>query len=189
MAIHRLILTYENDYTFSVVILGEHDLQQDPDGDRAKRFNRTIQNIIVHEGYDKGFQGGASPHDIALIRVNEMIPLYNENDPKISNVIPVCLPWNINDPGRQITVEDKLIGLGWGKVTNNNVLHLKRFLRNRAGAGILQQLKVPGISKRVCQAYDAFKNIELDLRFQLCAGGEEGLWIKFIISTFASPNE
>ena len=174
MAIHRLILTYENDYTFSVVILGEHDLQQDPDGDRAKRLTLPIQNIIIHERYDKDFQGGASPNDIALIRVNEMIPLYDEKDPQISNVKPVCLPWNINDPGRQIYTGDKLIGLGWGKVTNNNFLHLRNFLRHRTGTGILQQLEVPGISKRICQAYDAFKNIELDLRFQLCAGGEEG---------------
>ena len=171
------------------MILGEHDLKQDPDGNRAKRFIRPIQYIIIHEGYDKGFRGGASPHDIALIRVNEMIPLYDEKDPQISNVKPVCLPWNINDPGRQIYTGDKLIGLGWGKVTNNNFLHLRNFLRHRAGTGILQQLEVPGISKRTCQAYDAFKNIELDLRFQLCAGGKEGLWIKFIISTFAGPNE
>ena len=162
------------DYICSVIILGEHDLKQDPDGNRAKRFIRPIQNIIVHEGYDKGFQGGASPHDIALIRVNEIIPFFDKKDTKISNVKPVCLPWNIDDPGRQIYSGDKLIGLGWGRVTNDNVANLERFLRNRAGVGILQQLKVPGISKRACQAYDAFKNIELDLRFQLCAGGEEG---------------
>ena len=102
-----------------------------------------------------------------------MIPLYDD-DPKISNVKPVCLPWSINDPGREIYSGNKLIGLGWGRITNNRIAHFWNFRRNRAGAGILQQLTVPGISKRTCEAHDAFKKIELDLRFQLCAGGEEG---------------
>ena len=155
------------------MILGEHDLKQDPDGNRAKRLIQPIQDIIVHESYDKEYQGGASPNDIALIRVNKMITLFDD-DPNISNVKPVCLPWNSNDPGRQMYSGDELIGLGWGRITNNNIAHLKRFLRNKAGVGILQQLTVPAISNTACRSHEALEKIELDLRFQLCAGGEEG---------------
>ena len=103
-----------------------------------------------------------------------MIPLFDQDNIKISNVIPVCLPWNINDPGRQLYTGNRLTVLGWGRITNSEVRHLWNFLRNRAGAGVLQQLEVPGISRRTCKESDAFKNSELDLRFQLCAGGEDG---------------
>ena len=159
------------------MILGEHDLKQDPDGNRAKRLIQPIQDIIVHESYDKEYRGGASPNDIALIRVNKMITLFDD-DPNISNVKPVCLPWNSNDPGQKIIPGAELIGLGWGRITNKKIANLRKFLLFRAGTGVLQQLIVPGISKRTCRSQ--VKNIELDSRFQLCAGGEEGKYIKFV---------
>ena len=94
---------------FSVVILGEHSLRQDPDPIiknkrifAAKRTVIGIEEIILHEDYNKTLLGGAGPNDIALIRVKEPIPFYNSSNVKESNVKPICLPWNINDPGREI---------------------------------------------------------------------------------------
>merc|ERR1711899_648815 len=54
-----------------VVILGEHDLKQDPEpGNVAKRTVIGIEEIILHEDYSTIL----GPNDIALIRVKEPIP-------------------------------------------------------------------------------------------------------------------
>jgi len=74
----------------SVIALGEHDLKKPSDG----VIHRGVEKIIHHEDYDRDFQGGAGPNDIALIRVNESIPLFDSRNPKKSNVMPICLPWN-----------------------------------------------------------------------------------------------
>ena len=158
-------------FFFSVVILGEHDLKQDPEpGNVAKRTVIGIEEIILHEDYSNIL----GPNDIALIRVKKPIPFYNARNPKESNIKPICLPWSINDPGREIhDGTQKLKVLGWGKVTNNRIEAAINFIRNRAGVGILQQLDIPVISKRKCKEYDAFKNYKL-LSTQLCAGGLDG---------------
>ena len=93
--------------------------------------------------------------------------------PKESNVKPICLPWNFNDPGRRIFDGDILRVLGWGRVTNNRSLALQNFKSFRAGTGVLQQLDVPAISKRKCKEYDAFESYDLKSS-QLCAGGQDG---------------
>ena len=41
-----------------------------------------------------------STNDLALIRVDKMMPIYSESGN--SHVVPVCLPWKSNDPGRQL---------------------------------------------------------------------------------------
>ena len=51
--------------------------------------------FIVHENYDKKNKY----NDIALIRLSEPIPLFDE-DPRKSLVKPVCLPIDENDSGR-----------------------------------------------------------------------------------------
>jgi len=158
-----------------VVILGEHDLRQDPDGSNvAKRTVIEIEEITIHEDYSKTLQGGVGPNDIALIRVKHPIPFYNPRNPKESNVKPICLPWNSNDPGRKIIDGDNLQVLGWGRVTNNKILHAENRVRLGAGNAILQYLDVPAISKRKCKEYEAFRNYDLKSSLQLCAGGEVG---------------
>ena len=88
---------------FREVILGEHDTRQDPDPKNCnkdcfpKRIVRKVSKIIKHEEY-----GGRVPNlinDIALIRLDEPVPLHSE-DPSISSVRPVCIPWNKDDPGK-----------------------------------------------------------------------------------------
>ena len=149
-------------------------MSKDPDSGAAKRTVIGIEEIRLHEGYSKTLLGGTGPNDIALIRVKEPIPFFNIRNVKLSNIKPICLPWSINDPGREIhDGTQKLKVLGWGKVTNNRIEAAINFIRNRAGVGILQQLDIPAISERKCKEYDAFKNYTLSST-QLCAGGLDG---------------
>ena len=160
---------------FSVVILGEHDLRHDPDdSSAAKRTVIEIEEITLHEGYSKTLLNGAGPNDIALIRVKHPIPFYNPRNPKESNIKPICLPWNFNDPGRRISDGDILRVLGWGRVTNNKILDALTRASLGAGNAIQQYLDVPAISKQKCKEYDAFRNYDLKSSHQLCAGGEVG---------------
>ena len=159
-----------------MVLLGEHDLTTNPDndGDAADVIYRGVEEIILHENYSKRLLGGAGPNDIALIRVKQPIPFYDPKNPKESNVKPICLPWNFNDPGRNIFDGDILRVLGWGRVTNNKILHAATRTNLGAGDAILQYLDVPAVSKRKCKEYDAFRNYDLKSSHQLCAGGEDG---------------
>ena len=166
-----------------MIALGEHDLGTKSDniingkvGPSANVIFRKIKKFIIHEKYDKNFQGGASPYDIALIRVNESIPFFDVNDKTKSNVLPICLPWNRNDPGRELdSGNNNLKVLGWGRTTNDanyNCINLERF---GAGDRIQQILDVPFISWRKCKEKAHFPaGFQVDLETQLCAGGEVG---------------
>ena len=78
------------------------DPDLDPPSRVAKKTVIGIEKIIVHENYSKTLYRGAGPNDIALIRVRDPIPLYDNRNKRLSNVKPICLPWNSNDPGRHI---------------------------------------------------------------------------------------
>ena len=45
--------------------------------------------MIVHEKFDDSIS--QSPYDLALIRVNRSLTLFDENE---SGVVPICLPWH-----------------------------------------------------------------------------------------------
>ena len=159
-------------------------MRQDPDSGAAKRTVIGIEEIRLHEGYSKTLIGGTGPNDIALIRVKEPIPFFDIRNAKLSNVVPICLPWSINDPGREIHDGNSLKVLGWGRVTNNRSLAIQNFKRLQAGTGVLQQLDVLAISKRKCKEYDAFESYDLKST-QLCAGGKDGknIYTIYIIFT------
>ena len=78
-------------------MFGEHVVGTDPDckTERGlkkcspKVITRTVSKTIVHENYNTK----DNKNDIALLRLNESVPLFNEN-PMISAVLPVCLPWS-----------------------------------------------------------------------------------------------
>ena len=123
-------------------------MRKDPDSGAAKRTVIGIEEIRLHESYSKTLIGGTGPNDIALIRVKEPIPFFDIRNAKLSNVVPICLPWSINDPGREIHDGNRLKVLGWGRVTNNRSLALQNFKSFRAGTGVLKQLDVPAISRR-----------------------------------------
>ena len=162
-------------FFYSVVVVGEHDLTKDPDQlRRAKKKTIGIEKIIVHEDYSKTLYRGAGPNDIALIRVKNPIPLYQNRNIALSNVIPICLPWNINDPGRNIYNGVRLKVLGWGRTSNDRYAFNQEVKRIGAGSDVLQQVDIPNITNRKCKTYSAFNVIQLDSKKQMCAGGENG---------------
>ena len=163
------------EFFYSVVVLGEYDLTKDPDQLRvAKKITIGIDKIIVHEDYSKTLYRGAGPNDIALIRVKNPIPLFQSRNKALSNVIPVCLPWNINDPGRNIYNGVRLKVLGWGRTSNDRYAFNQEVKRIGAGSDVLQQVDIPNITNRKCKTYSAFNVIQLDSKKQMCAGGENG---------------
>ena len=94
---------------FREVVLGEHDTRTDPDCPKEsqgticapKKITRKVAEIIKHENF--GGNPSAPDNDIALIRLNEPVPLYSE-DPFKSAVTPVCLPWSQDNAARDIEV-------------------------------------------------------------------------------------
>ena len=175
-------------FIFRVVILGEHDLLKNPEfSSVAKRAIIEIEDIIVHEDYSKILNGGASPNDIALIRVKDPIPFYNARNRKESNVKPICLPWNVNDPGRRIYDGNILKVLGWGNVSNNKFAAIMNRRRlGISGPGILQQVDVPYVSNRKCK--ESHENYDFKSS-QICAGGEEGLSLDYTFQTCLKMRE
>ena len=109
--------------SFREVVLGEHKLNTDPDCSgtgtcAAKKITRNIANIIKHENYDIS----TNANDIALIRLNEPVPLTDEGS-DLSSVSPICLPWSENDYARKW---DRLEGetavlTGWGRSVPSKV--------------------------------------------------------------------
>ena len=156
-------------------MLGETIVGEDPDcwgsGSPSKCLTgiikRYISKIIVHEDYigvENHFQ-----NDIALIRVDRPIPLFSE-DSSLSSIIPVCLPWLENDPGRNLAEGEELMFTGWGRTSNNAAVSNTNFRKNRVSSKKLQQVQLPYLSKddERCTGFDVKDS-------QICAGGEKGL--------------
>ena len=81
---------------FREIILGEHHVFKDPDCPKCpSNITRYAAEFHVHENYDKKYKY----NDIALIRLSEPIPLFDE-DPRKSLVKPVCLPIDENHSSR-----------------------------------------------------------------------------------------
>jgi len=155
------------------VVLGEHRVDTDPDCSRdgkcsPPKITRGIKEIIMHESYD---EEPAFNHDIALIRLDQEVPL-NSEDPKNSWVLPVCLPWAKDDFYRkQLPDGEKATVAGWGRnVRKKTEQTIRRVNRNRVNVKLLLSVEVP-IANGKCGTGD---EIEIDTRRQICAGGEEG---------------
>ena len=95
-----------------------------------------------------------------------------KQSPKESGVVPVCIPWSANDPGRALTTKADLLVTGWGRVTNNRRVNSQNYKRFRVATRTLKKLKVPAVSRKSCNQIDIFKNLNTDL--QICAGGVVG---------------
>ena len=120
---------------FREVVLGEHDTRTDPDGDcngsgacAPKKITRKLAETILHEGYEVGSDNPLN--DIALIRLDEAVPLFSE-DPSLSSASPVCLPWDMKDPARSISNGDKAVVTGWGAASNREANVTKNLRENR----------------------------------------------------------
>ena len=99
---------------FRQISLGDHNLVTDPDcgeetcdcnevecaAPSVRRKITSEDQIIIHENYNPNAQNNIE-NDIALVRLNEPVPLFTE-DPTKSIAMPICLPWSENDPGKVI---------------------------------------------------------------------------------------
>ena len=54
----------------------------------------NIGKVIIHEDFDPI----NNANDIALVRLDSLVPLHNEDASK-SVIAPICLPWNELDNG------------------------------------------------------------------------------------------
>ena len=160
-----------------MILLGEHNLEKlrfDKPDDGV--IYRGIEKIIMHEDYDPDFQGGSAPNDIALIRVNESIPFFHPLSETKTNVLPICLPWKRNDPGRVVDSGiDNLTVIGWGYTSNNETERREYQGRCKVGACVQQQLIVPFLDWQECNEKADFPpDFQVDEETLMCAGGEEG---------------
>ena len=165
---------------FREVVLGEYQVGRDPDCTGIRRqscappkITRKVGKTIIHEGYHTT---PPFPNDIALIRLDESVPLFQEN-PGVSFVMPVCLPWNENNPGNNLIQGDKLLVPGWGRITNNKITN---YLRHKVSTRTLQRHYVTILGKDCSTQEDGYLNIrgnesddkKFDFTKQFCAGGE-----------------
>ena len=110
----------------------------------------------------------------ALIRLNEPLPFYYDDDVK-SAVIPVCLPWNENDIGRNLEAGIKLTVTGWGRSTNNEYTNRFNIANYNVPTTLLQKLDIPLVSEIECLRVRHYREkLQMDFDLQFCAGGEEG---------------
>ena len=166
---------------FSEVILGEHDFgkEQDCSPDKPQICSAPIirrkinvnKDVIVHEKFNVT---GNLENDIALIRIEEAVPLHQENEFK-SGASPICLPWNTNLD--EETQEGQIAtGAGWGRTvrqaTKNSQANL---LNNNINVNHLQELGLP-IANEKCKNDPTITKIirQFDPDTQICAGGERG---------------
>ena len=167
-------------FGFSEVVLGEHDFGKDEDCDALGRFcsapiiKRKInvkRDVIVHEKFNVG---GNLENDIALIRIEEAVPLHQENEFK-SSASPICLPWNTNLD--EETKDDQIAtGAGWGRtVGRKSTNSIRNVLNNNINVNELQELDLPIVNGKCKNDPEITKIIrEFDPDTQICAGGERG---------------
>ena len=158
---------------FREVVLGEYQVGRDPDCTGIRRqscappkITRKVAKTIIHEGYK---EIAPFPNDIALIRLDQAVPLHQEN-PKISSVVPVCLPWNIDNPGNNFIQGDEMLIVGWGRITNDIQTNRNNLLKFKISTRTLQKLFVPIVGTN-CSTQEILKK-PLDFTKQICAGGE-----------------
>ena len=149
--------------------MGETNAKTNPDCRSGKCLppiiKRSVGKVIVHENYVNGIPR----NDIALVRVTESIPLFSE-EPSISSIIPICLPWKENDPGRNLREGDSLTFTGWGSNrAKNSKSSAKILLENKINVNHLQWVDLPYLSN------DNEKCSNLNVTYSMiCAGGERG---------------
>ena len=89
-------------YHSSEVAFGEHVVGEDPDCQYDKCFPKVIKRNVSKIIYHKDYSGGPNHrNDIALIRLESEVPLFDEN-PTLSGARPVCLPWSKDSTARDL---------------------------------------------------------------------------------------
>ena len=153
------------------VVLGEWQVKWDPDCNLSQCLEkvprRKVQELYIHERYNQIEVDG---YDIAMIRVDDKIPLFPFDSTAI--VTPVCLPWSSNDFGHNLRNNDMLTVTGWGTTEENlktgkDQVTGEYYVKN----DILQQVKLPYVDIKTCQEklFDFKEPSKV-----ICAGGVEG---------------
>ena len=88
-----------------------------------------------------------------------------------SNVRPVCLPWQENDPGRDLKENKKAVVTGWGRV-KTSLKDIERKQKFGASARNLLYVRLP-IANQVCED-DPDLEQYWDPETKICAGGKQG---------------
>ena len=92
-----------------------------------------------------------------------------------SYVMPVCLPWNGNDVGRNLADGDRLTVTGWRRTRNSQFRTNLTLLQQNEPTGILQKRVIPILSKVECLKIGHYReNLQLNFDLQFCAGDKEG---------------
>jgi len=161
------------------IVLGDHTIRSDPDCDSSgsnclTAIRRQPEKVIVHPKYDKRYiQDG---YDIALIRLNELIP--HESLTGDGPATPVCLPWKETDPGHDLREGQLMTVTGWGRT--GDITQEFNSETVSVPSDILQQLKVPYVDDNTCKGQlEEQLEGQLDLNgfnttLMLCAGGVAG---------------
>ena len=160
---------------FSEIVLGEHKIGTDPDCQRGNTGNRICQSkkivrraakIFVHENYDKV----TVKNDIALIRLNEAVPLFQET-PSESSANPICLPWSEDNPLQELKEGKQATVSGWGRIRRIETIQtVEKLIKLGAGSKVLRAVRVPIANKEKCER----QFTTFDHKTQVCAGGEIG---------------
>ena len=159
--------------------MGEHKIGTDPDCQTGKTGNLICQpkkivrkpaEVFVYENYDNVTEF----NDIALIRLNEAVPLFQEN-PSESYANPICLSWLEDDPMQELKEGKLAIVSGWGRTTRKERRGtIKSLIELSAGSEVLQRVRVPIANKEKCERFNSSPEDQFDFRIQLCAGGKRG---------------
>lgn len=113
----------------------------------------------------------------AIIRLDKPIPLYyDEKDNDVqSAVVPVCLPLEDNDVGRNLADGDRLTVTGWRRTRNSQFQTNFTLFQQNEPTGILQKRVIPILSKVECLKIGHYReNLQLNFDLQFCAGDKEG---------------
>ena len=155
--------------------MGEHVIGTDPDCKRGsnicnpKVIRRKINvttDVTIHEQYVHTISPTNLIHDIALIRMEDPVPLYQE-DSILSAANPICLPWSEESYAHYIQDNNNAMVAGWGATNFSPKFSGWKFAKH------LLQLKVP-------IANDRCKSDLFDAKRQICAGGETGWFLEMM---------
>ena len=92
-----------------------------------------------------------------------------------SVVMPICLPWDIDDPKLGSLKEgSKLTIAGWGKISDSEIKNKESYLKNSVASRTLRKVKIP-ITTLESPANENCKSIDTKLLF--CAGGIKGYFL------------
>lgn len=129
-----------------LVRIGEYNILDTTEA--HEHINRRITRIITHASFDKA----SYEYDIALLRVDEVIPFQ-------PNIIPICLP----DSDSDLVGEEGWV-TGWGRKSEYGQI-----------SPVLREVHLPIISNAKCMAmYRMSGQNEWIPRIFLCAGTANG---------------